>query len=721
MRQITQKLKSGQMQVIEVPIPALQDGCILVQNHYSLVSAGTESSTVKTARKGYLGKAKERPQHVKQAVDVLRTQGPVQTYRAVMKKLDSYSPLGYSCSGEVIAVGSDTTGYAIGDLVACGGVGAASHAEVVNVPVKLCVKLEQDADLAKSAYNTIGAIALQGVRQADVRLGENCAVIGLGLLGQLTALLLKAAGIRVVGIDIDQNMVDIGARHCLDLALNRKHYGIENRIFEFTKGLGCDAAIITAASDSLDPINFAGAISRKKGTIVLVGEVPAGFDREPHFYKKELHVKMSCSYGPGRYDPVYEEKGVDYPVAYVRWTENRNMQAFQELICSKKIDVSHLTTHIFKLDEAPAAYDIILAKSEPCLGILIEYDASKQTDLKERKFNLQSSASSREVVAVNIGFIGAGSYAQSHLLPNVPKNSDVLLKGVMTNTGTSSRSVAERFGFEFCTTDYKDIIENDEINSVFIATRHDSHAHYVVKALKAEKHIFVEKPLCLKIEQLEEIAGLLVQYSKRNKQKLLMVGYNRRFSPFVRKIKRELGEAPMAITYRVNAGAILKESWIQDPEFGGGRVIGEICHFVDTLTFLSGSLPVSVYANSMADPNNLNDTLNVSLTFQNGSIGTISYFANGDRRVPKEHIEVFSHDQVAIIDDFKELTIYANGKKQRRRLLSQDKGQKEEVKQFVNAVSKGIAEIIPFTEIYNTSLVTFKIIASIQTGESIKI
>jgi polar amino acid transport system substrate-binding protein len=721
MRQITQKLKSGQMQVIEVPIPSLQDGCILVRNHYSLVSAGTEGSTAKIARKGYIAKAKERPQQVKQVVDALKAQGPVQTYRAVMKKLDSYSPLGYSCAGEVIGVSPDTSGYAIGDLVSCGGVGVASHAEVISVPVNLCVTLEQDADLAQSAYNTLGAIALQGVRQADIRLGESCAVIGLGLLGQLTALLLRAAGIRVVGIDIDSTMVEIGAQHCLDLALNRKHYGIENRIFDFIGGIGCDAVIITAASDSLDPINFAGAISRKKGTIVVVGEVPTGFDREPHFYKKELQVKMSCSYGPGRYDPEYEEKGIDYPAAYVRWTENRNMQALQKLVYSKKIDVSYLTTHTFKLEEAPAAYDMILAKSEPYLGILIEYDVTKKVDFGRTKISIRPPASSPQPSSVCIGFIGAGSYAQSHLLPNIPKSNEVLLKGIMTKTGISSRSAAERYGFDFCTTDEKDIIENDDINMVFIATRHDSHAHYVMASLKAGKHVFVEKPLCLTIQQLDEIAELLFQSSKRKNQNLLMVGYNRRFSPLIRKIRKELAEGPMAMTYRVNAGAIPKGSWIQDSEFGGGRIIGEVCHFVDTLTFLSGSLPVSVYANAMADPSNLNDTLNVTLTYQNGSIGTISYLANGDKRIPKERIEVFSHGTAAIVDDFKELTIYAKGKKKRKKLLSQDKGQKEEVKQFVDAILKGTAELISFKEIYNTSLVTFKIIDSIQTGESIKV
>jgi predicted dehydrogenase/threonine dehydrogenase-like Zn-dependent dehydrogenase len=719
MRQVVQKLQNGQLQVIEVPIPPVQKGFLLIQNHYSLISAGTESSTVKTARKGYIGKAKERPQQVKKVVDVLKSQGPVQAYRAVTKKLASYSPLGYCCAGEVIGVPSDAAGYAIGDLVACGGVGLASHAEIVSVPTNLCVKLEKDANLAQAAYITLGAIALQGFRQADIRLGENCAVIGLGLLGQLTALILKAAGMRVIGIDVDSTMVDVGAKHCLDLALNREQPGIEDLIFNFTGGIGCDAAIITAASDSLDPINLAGAVSRKKGTIVVVGDVPTGFDREPHFYKKELQVKMSCSYGPGRYDPVYEEKGVDYPIAYVRWTENRNMQAFQNLIYSKRIDVSYLTTHTFNLEEAPAAYDMILAQSEPYLGILIEYNATKKVDFENRKISIKPPTSSLQPSSVCIGFIGAGSYAQSHLLPNIPKNLNITCKAIMTKTGINSRSVAERYGFDFCTTHEKDVIQNDEIDTVFILTRHDSHAYYVTKALNAGKHVFVEKPLCLKIEELEDIRKCY-ELSNSSCQQLL-VGYNRRFSPFIQKIRKELGEGPLAMSYRVNAGAIPKESWIQDLEFGGGRVIGEVCHFVDTLTFLCGSLPVSVYANAMADPSNNNDTINVTLTYENGSVGTIAYFANGDKSLPKERIEVFSHGAVAIVDDFRKLTVYTNGKKNRKTLLSQDKGQKEEIRQFFQAILNGVAELIPFKEIYNTSLVTFKINDSIQSGERIQI
>lgn len=535
MKQLTQKLKSGSMQVLEVPVPALGQGMVLVRNHYSLISAGTEGSTVKTARKGYIGKAKERPPQVKQVIDVLKTQGPAQTYRAVMKKLDAHSSLGYSCVGEVINVAPDVVNFKVGDYVACGGM-TACHAEVVAVPVNLAVKIEGLRDLVNrkeergkrkegignrkeereksnedylkmAAYNTLGAIAMQGVRQADLRLGETCAVIGLGLLGQLTANLLKASGVRTIGIDIEQAMVEMAKNHCLDLALIRDSEGVENKIQEFTNGIGCDAVIITAASSSLDPINFAGVISRKKGTIVVVGAIPTGSDREPHFYRKELIVKMSCSYGPGRYDPEYEEKGRDYPVGYVRWTENRNMQAFQELVYNGKIDINYLTTHIFKLDDAPAAYDMILDKKESFVGILIAYNQEKEIR-KEKIEVAKAQGAGRKVQGVSIAFIGAGSYAQSYLLPSIPKNKDISLKGVMTSTSASSRSVADRFGFEFCTGNENDVLKNDGINTVFIATRHDSHGYYVKKALEAGKNVFVEKPLCLSEEELEEIVQI---------------------------------------------------------------------------------------------------------------------------------------------------------------------------------------------------------------------
>ena len=722
MKQLTQKLKYGAVKNIDLPIAAVQTGNVIVLNHFSILSAGTEGSTVKAARKSYIGKAKERPQQVKQVIESLKDKGPVQTYRAVMKKLDAYSPLGYSACGTVIGTGCKVHGLKEGDLVACGGL-TACHAEVVSVPENLCVKLKPGTDLKQTAYNTIGAIALQGVRQADLRIGESCTIIGLGLIGQLTCALLRVSGVKVIGIDIDEAMVGIAAKNCADLSMTRSTPGIEQRILGFTGGYGCDAVIITAGTNSLDPINFAGTITRKKGKVIVVGAVPTGFDREPHYYRKELTLKMSCSYGPGRYDPVYEEKGLDYPYAYVRWTERRNMQAFQELIASKKIDIGFLTTHTFKLEDAPKAYDMILNKSEPYLGILIEYDAEKEienkpiwiknnlaTDTRRQTqtfFSADLAEKNQSSGYAAIGFIGAGSYAQSFLLPNIPKNDKIQLKGVMTSSGTGSRSVAERFGFEFCTSNENDIIDNDEINTIFIATRHDSHAEYVMKALRAGKNVFVEKPLCIKEQELGQIVELLnSQIGKDNfssdnttppinkltNNAILMVGYNRRFSPFAKIIKENFGDGPMAMTYRVNAGAIPRESWIQDPDFGGGRIIGEVCHFVDFLTFMNGSLPVSVYAHVLIDPNALNDTLTVSLRYENGAIGTISYFANGDKSLAKERVEVYAHGCTAVLEDFKSLILHAGGKRKRKKLLSQDKGQKNEVAAFLDAVGTGKEE-----------------------------
>lgn len=632
MHQLTQKLKTGQMQIIEVPLPNMRPGMVLVRNLYSVISAGTESGTVKAARKGYLGKALEKPQQVKQVLDTLKTQGPLQTYRAVMKKLDAYSPLGYSCVGEVIDVALDLNEFRIGDFVACGGQ-TASHAEVVAVPRNLCVKLpgvqeierkgEMDEYLKGAAYNTLGAIALQGIRQADLHLGEYCLVLGLGLLGQLTAILLKASGIKVIGVDIDANMVNMAAKHCLDLALIRESVGIENQIFEFTQGIGCDSVIITAATDSLDPINFSGAMARKKGIIVVVGAVPTGFDRGPHYYSKELTLKMSCSYGPGRYDVEYEEKGRDYPVGYVRWTENRNMQAFQELIASGRIDISYLTTYVFKLEDAPAAYDMILEKSEPYVGILIEYDRTKEV-IKNKILTHHPPPITHHPSFVSIGFIGAGSYAQSFLLPNIPKGESLVLKGVMTASPTSSRSVADRFGFEFCTAKENDILENPDINTVFIATRHDSHGYYVKKALEAGKHVFVEKPLCINETELNEIIAIYNERSKINQinqtNQLMMVGFNRRFSPLTKIMREKLGTGTMSMIYRINAGPVPSDSWVQDRDIGGGRIIGEVCHFVDYLTYLNGSLPITIYAVAMNDVQNHHDTLSISIKYENQSL-----------------------------------------------------------------------------------------------------
>lgn len=713
MEQLTQKLKSGEMTIQELPMPVVGPGMVLVRNHFSLISAGTEGSTVKAARKSLIGKAKERPQQVKQVLDVLKKQGPVQTYRAVMKKLDAYSPLGYSSAGEVIGIGPKVTRFSVGDRVACAGAGYANHAEIVCVPVKLCVKLPDDADLKAACYNTLGAIALQGIRQADLRLGESCAVIGLGLLGQLTCLMLRASGVQTYGIDIDAWAVETARTHCADQAWLQSAPGLAARIEQQTAGLGVDGVIITAGTRSLDPINFAGEIARKKGRVVVVGAVPTGFDREPHYYRKELELRMSCSYGPGRYDLDYEEKGADYPAAYVRWTENRNMQAFQNLVHSGRMKLDYLTTHTFPLEEAPKAYDMIMARSEPFLGIVLEYDVEKSLARQPVSVN-----PARPAGKVKIAFIGAGSYAQGNLLPNIPrKDGEVVCRGVMTNSGTTSKRVAERFGFEFCTSNVADILDNDAINTVFIATRHDSHADYVGRALEAGKHVFVEKPLCLAEDELRKIAKL----HESHKSSQIMVGFNRRFAPHAVTLKQRLTDAPMSMIYRINAGEIPKDTWIQDPELGGGRIVGEACHFIDFLTFLCGAVPVSVHAAALPDPHGLNDTVSINLTFANGSIGSVCYFANGSKDLPKEYIEAYQAGMTGIIRDFKELKIYGKGKPMRKRLLNQNKGQPAMVKAFLASIRDGGPPLISPQELFAVSKATFAVTESLHSRQAVTI
>lgn len=712
MQQLTQKLSNGEMTVQEMPAPVLGKGMVLVKNHFSLISAGTEGSTATTARKSLLGKAKERPQQVKQVLEVLAQQGPVQTYRAVTKKLEAYSPLGYSSAGKVIAVGEGVTQFTTGDLVACAGVNFANHAEIVAVPVNLCVKLSENADLKAASYNTLGAIALQSIRQADLRLGETCAVIGLGLLGQLTGLMLKASGVNVIGIDVSEPPVKLAQQHFAGLALTRNTPGIENQIAEYTNGLGADAVIIAAATTSTDPINFAGAIARKKGKVVILGAVPTGFERAPYWYKKELELKMSCSYGPGRYDLNYEEKGIDYPAAYVRWTEKRNMEAFQQLLAGGSMDISYLTTHEFPLEDAPKAYNMIVNKSEPYLGIILKYNTEKPVQLQ----NKVETGEAKPVSKINIGFIGAGSYAQGNLLPNIPKNNDVVCKGVLTNNGTTSKRVAERFGFEFCTSNEKDILENPDINTLFIATRHDSHAEYVLKGLGSGKHIFVEKPLCLTIDELEQIKN--GQQATSNKQQVL-VGFNRRFSALSTSLKKQMGSGPMSMIYRINAGHIPGDTWIQDMEIGGGRIIGEACHFIDYLTWLNGSLPVSVYATALPDAGSHNDTVNITLNFANGSTGVVAYYANGPKSMPKEYIEVFHNGSSGVINNFKELHLFGKSK-QKKKLLNLDKGQKQMVEQFLQSILEG-KSLIPFEEIVAVTKATFAVLESIKTGQVVKL
>ena len=728
MNQLTQNKKSGKMEILEVPFPALNSGNILVRTHYSVISAGTEGATVRDARRGYIRKARARQKEVQQVIESVIDQGLTKTYKRVMNKLDAPSSLGYSCAGEVIDVGTGITEFQIGDLVACGG-GDAAHAEVVSVPTNLCAKIPDGVDVKHAAFTIIASIAMQGIRRADLRLGENCVVIGLGLIGQFTIQMLNAAGILSIGIDIDERQVELVKTCGACLALERSRPDLAEVIDGFTQGYGTDAVIITAGTNSLDPVELAGELCRKKGKVVIVGAVPTGFSR-PNYYKKELDLRMSCSYGPGRYDALYEEKGIDYPIGYVRWTENRNMQVYLQLLKDKKLNIGKLITHQFDFEKAQEAYQLILDQSEHFCGIVLKYNSkkpiAKTITLNEVKYSATD---------VNVGFIGAGSFAQNSLLPAVKKYGNMI--GVATAHGNTAVNIATKYGFDFATGDADEIIQNENINTIFIATRHDFHAGYVLKALQNRKNVFVEKPLALTIDELEEIRGVYEELIGEGVRRLekgdgtsydaidpgnpprLMLGLNRRFAPHIQQIMKLLTkDAPKAINYRINAGAVPFDHWVHDKDVGGGRIIGEVCHFVDLTMFLTGAKITAVSAHAMRISNNLLDTVTINLSFNNGSIANISYFSNGNNKLEKEYLEIFSDGQVVVVDDFKKMRFYSN-KTSKYKLSSQDKGHSEEIKQFLQCIKEGRPSPIPFADIYLSTLATFKILESIRNNKTI--
>ncbi len=709
MKQVIQNFKTGELYVDNVPVPALTEGFVLVENRFSLISAGTERGTVKVGKASLLGKAKQRPDLVAQVLQNLKKEGLKATLNKVMTKLNSPKALGYSTAGVVLA-SMDTGGkFKPGDRVACAGQDYASHAEIVSVPQNLVVKIPGPVDFDEAAFTTLGAIAMQGIRQANPTLGENVAVIGLGLLGQLTVQLLKANGMRVFGIDLSKRNVELAIQSGADAARLRNDSNLEKLAENFTSGHGFDKIIITAATPTNDPIVLATQLARKKGVIVLVGAVKTDIPRDPHFYRKELELKMSTSYGPGRYDVQYEENGIDYPYAYVRWTEQRNMEAFLNLLAQKKINVKPLISHIFDIDRAVEAYDLVLGKKqEPYLGILLKYE--KNENKHQSLFHIKETKPEGKIIT---GFIGAGSFAQNYLIPNVKKYGSSL-DTVVTSKGITAKNAGEKFGFAKVSSNPQDIFGNNSINTVFIATPHNTHASYSMEALKAGKHVFVEKPLAMNPEELEELRQV---YQQTNR--LLTVGFNRRFAPVAVKLKeifRDTGE-PKVINIRINAGFIPKEHWTQNPHIGGGRIIGEVCHFIDLMQFFTEARPVSVYAASINTNNEKltpEDNLTVTLRFDDGSLGNLVYTANGDKALPKEHIEIFSGNMTGQIHDFKSGSLYRNNK--HTKLKWAGKGHAQEVKAFLEAVEHGKASPIDFESLYLTTLTTFKILDSLKTG-----
>jgi predicted dehydrogenase/threonine dehydrogenase-like Zn-dependent dehydrogenase len=725
---ILQNYRTGELTVLDVPPPALAPGGILVRNLASLVSAGTERLMVKFARKGLLGKARERPDLVRQVLSKASRDGIISTLETIRARLNVPVPLGYSSAGLVLSVGEGVSRFQPGDRVACAGAGYASHAEVAFIPENLAVRLPEGVNFESATFTTLGAIALQGLRLAHFELGETLAVIGLGLLGILTVQLAKASGCRIVGMDPNPDRCHLAKQFGIDAAFSDPA-GFASACRRFTDNYGADKVMITASTNTNEPLVLAGEVARDRAIVVAVGATGMEIPRKTYF-EKELTFRISRSYGPGRYDSEYEEKGRDYPIGYVRWTENRNMQAFLQQVGAGKIDPLPLITHRFTIEDARQAYALITGESkEAYLGILLTYPpppVQEETGVvavasaPPTSVSSPRSAPDRDV-PLRVGFLGAGQFAVSTLIPALKNFPRVHLAGVCTQTGVSAQTIKDKFGFNYATTDEHDIIADPHINVAVIATRHNLHSRQVMAALQAGKHVFVEKPLCLNREELAAIAQTYAQgcTTGDNSPPVLQVGYNRRFAPMARELKKFLGEVkePLLIHYRVNAGYIPADHWVHAPQEGGGRIIGEVCHFVDFLIFLASSLPVHVGATALPNQGRYrDDNVVVTLKFANGSVGVITYAANGDKALPKERVEVFGGGATAVLDNFRRLELIKDGRRQvSKSRLWQDKGFGEEWGAFIQSVRDPQAPaLLPFSEILATSLTTFDILDSLH-------
>lgn len=649
MLQVFQNVKSGELKLTDVPPPILTPHNILVRTTRSVVSAGTEKTLVEFGGRSLLGKARSRPDLVRKVLDKAQKDGWVNAFQTAMSRLESPMPLGYSAAGVVVEVGCSVPGFAPGDRVAVAGAGHANHAEFLSVPHTLAAAIPDDVADECAAYTTIASIAMQGVRQASPSLGDTVVVLGLGLLGIITVQLLKANGCRVFGIDLNPQKVDQAREFGLDDGRALPAENVEPALENFTRGRGADGVIITAATPSSEPINLAAQLLRRKGVVTVVGAVGMNLERDP-FYKKELELRLSMSYGPGRYDPSYEEGGVDYPYEYVRWTEQRNMESVLELVRRGQLTPQKLTSHRYSIQNALDAFKLLKDGSEPYLGIVLEY---AQKPLFIRRVDLKPNGTTKK--ALRVGFLGAGNYASLHLLPHLKKHGDVQLVGVSNSKGPTSRSRGEQFDFEFCTTGVESVVDDKSINTVFIATRHDTHADYASKALAAGKSVFVEKPLVRDLAEWRQLKAFL----EHEERPPLMVGFNRRFAPLARALKDFFSHTSVyQILYRVNAGPITKESWTHAEDQGSGMLISEMCHFVDFMIFMVGEVPLEVMACCTGAGNagqENRDNLSMVLKFPGGSVGTLLYSTLGSAGCPKEQVEVFGNGLSAVLSDFKKL------------------------------------------------------------------
>jgi predicted dehydrogenase/threonine dehydrogenase-like Zn-dependent dehydrogenase len=717
MKQILQDLKTGSVELAEIPCSTVGRGHLLIQTSTSLISAGTEKMLLEFGKANLLQKARQQPDKVRQVFQKIRTDGLLPTVQAVMAKLDQPVPLGYCNVGRVLAVGEDVRGFAVGDRVVSNG----NHAEIVMVPKNLAARIPDNVGDEEAAFTVLGSIALEGIRLVQPTLGETIGVFGLGLIGLLAVQILKAHGARVIGFDYDGSRVEL-ARH-YGAAAESLAAGVDPvaAAQAFTAGCGVDGVLITAATKSDELMHQAAQMCRQRGRIVLTGVTGLNLQRSD-FYEKELTFQVSCSYGPGRYDPSYEEQGHDYPRGFVRWTEQRNFEAILELLADRRLSVEALVSKRVAFHEAHQAYEAVLDKS--VIGVILTYpqpvDEVASQALTVRVVHHHGPRDPQ--AAVVLGLIGAGGFAQQKLLPGLV-SSGARLKWVATSKGLSGAQAARKFHIEQSTTETRRLLDDPEVNAVVIATRHNTHASLVVEALKAGKSVFVEKPLCLTEEELTAIQAAYEAacHGGRNRP-IVMVGFNRRFAPLVTRLRSHLAgrTQPPAMTVTCNAGAIPAGHWTQDPAIGGGRILGEVCHFIDLLHFLADESPVVQVAGLRQgpdDPGNLSDTVALSLRFADGSLGQINYFANGARSFPKERFEVFSEGRILRLDNFRRLEVF--GARGGRRSWSQDKGHNDELRAFVEAVRGGGESPIGFDSLVETARATLAAWKAVVTGQVI--
>jgi predicted dehydrogenase/threonine dehydrogenase-like Zn-dependent dehydrogenase len=728
MKQLVQSMRTGAVGVLDVPAPQLRGPGVLVQTAVSLISAGTERATSEFAKASLVDKARSRPDLVKQVLDKVRRDGLAATVEGIFERLDRPAAPGYAAAGTVMAVATDVTELNVGDRVACAGASYATHAEVNYIPRNLVVPIPRRASgesvgFDEAAFTTLGAIALHGVRLGTPQLGDCAVVIGLGVIGLLAVQILRAHGCRVVGVDLDPARCDLSRTLGADRGIGPGEAA--EAVAAWTRRLGADLVVVAAAADRSDPAVLAAELAREKGRIVAIGATGLDLPRRT-LYQKELSVVVSRSYGPGRYDPEFEERGRHYPLAHVRWTERENMRAFLELVADDRVNVRPLISHRFDIEDGERAYATL--ESGPTLGILLDYAresahvAVDSTSTRTPTRPVSAADGPARSGRPRISAIGAGNFARGVLFPLLRRTERATLGTIVTSTGLSARAAADKFGFARCSTSAEDIWTDDDADAVVIATRHDSHTRLVIAALEAGKAVFVEKPLCTTPADLASIVDASARLEAAGQPPFLMVGFNRRFAPAVQAVRARMStaDAPVSIVYRINAGRVPPTSWMADHGEGGGRIVGEVCHFVDACAYLAGSPVTEVSAMRSAAGE---EDVVVTLRMQNGSVATIAYLIDGSARLPKERIEVFAGGQSAVIDDFRRVGFNGGGTRSlwSRVLGRQDKGHRAELAAFVDAVAQRRPSPVPLASAVNSTRATFAIRQSIDTNTIVRI